>query len=67
MVELHDLPERIQLDHGAKDLSLEAAEKKHIEKIYLLRGKNKMQTAETLGIMRNTLDAKLKKLGIEEN
>jgi len=66
-VEVHDLPERIQYDQSPKDLSLEAAEKKHIEKIYLLRGKNKMQTAETLGIMRNTLDAKLKKLGIEED
>ncbi len=41
------------------DLSLEIAERQHIERVYRMMGGNKRQTARALGISRTTLDRKL--------
>jgi transcriptional regulator with PAS, ATPase and Fis domain len=44
------------------DLSLEAATLRHINKVYNMTDKNKLQTAKILGVSRSTLDRKLEAL-----
>ena len=44
---------------SSNDLSLEAAVKEHVMRVYNITGKNKRRTAKLLGISRSTLDRKL--------
>ena len=46
-------------DQGELDLSLAAAERRHIEAVFERMGHNKRRTARALGISRTTLDRKL--------
>ena len=48
------------------DLSLAAAERRHIEHVYTITGGNKRQTARILGISRSTLDRKLKGTAVDK-
>lgn len=46
-------------------LNLDCAEREHIQKVYLLYGKNKTKTAKALGIDRRSLYRKLKRFNLD--
>lgn len=66
-ISLKMLPARLQDEYFS--LKLEKIEKDHILKVYQANQKNKQQTADILGISRNTLKDRLRKYGesIEES
>ncbi len=64
MVETKDLPERFCYPDPSYSLLLEEVEKTHIQKVLKINHKNKTQTAKDLGIVLNTLKAKINKYGL---